>query len=154
LSDQYLPDILDQSAGRLAPQEILGRVLLDRPQQIFAAAVQLYPEPDAPGRRPFYEKALRLLQEPGAVRSAADAHLKAVLHEALDEPDQAAAAYQVALDRAPKEAEWRCEYARLLRRQGRLKEARREVLAVLADRPDHPEGLRLLRAVARDMAEK
>jgi len=67
---------------------------------------------------------------------------------------QAAAAYEAALDRAPLETEWRCEFAGLLRRQGRLKEARCQVLAVLADQPDHREGQRLLQAVARDMAER
>jgi hypothetical protein len=94
------------------------------------------------------------LRGPGALRSAEDFHLRAVLHEALGEPDEALAAYEAALVRAPREAEWRCEYARLLRRRGRLEEARRQAREVLADRPDHPEGLRLLHAIARDMAEK
>jgi O-antigen ligase len=154
LSDVYQQAIVEHARGVLTDEELLTRVLPDRPGQLFAAAAQLYPEPDAPGRRPFYEKALQLLSEPGAVRSPADRHLQAVLHEALGERDEAAAAYEAALERAPREVDWRCEYAQLLRRQGRLEDARRQLSAVLADQPGHPEGLRLMHAVARDMAER
>jgi O-antigen ligase len=154
LSDEYREAIVGRARGVLSDEELLGRVLPDRPPSLFAAAAQLHPEPGAVGRRPFYRKALGLLREPGAVRSAADFHLKAVLCDALGEPGEAAAAYEAALDRAPQETEWRCEFAGLLRREGRLEAARRQARAVLADRPDHREGLRLLHAIARDMAEK
>jgi tetratricopeptide (TPR) repeat protein len=153
LSDVYREAIVARARGALTDQEVLDSVLPDRPQQLFVAAAQLHPEPAAAGRRPFYERALGLLRQPGAAHSAEDWHLRAVLHEALGEPDEALAAYDTALARAPREAEWRCEYARLLRRQGRLEEARRQARDVLADRPDNPEGLSLLRAIARDMAE-
>jgi len=154
LSDAYQKAIVEQARGVLTDEELLEQVLPERPQQIYAAATQLYPEAEAAGRRPFCEKALRLLCRPGAAQSAIDFHLKAVLHATFDQPEQAAAAYEAALDRAPLETEWRCEFAGLLRRQGRLKEARCQVLAVLADQPDHREGQRLLQAVARDMAER
>jgi tetratricopeptide (TPR) repeat protein len=154
LSDAFQKPIVERARGVLTDEELLGQVLPDRPGQLYAAAAQLHPESDAPGRRPFYEKALALLGEPGAARTAADFHLKAVLQDALDQPDEAVASYETAVGRAPQETEWRCEFVRLLRRQGRLEEARRQVRSVLADRPDHPEGLRLLHAIARDMAEK
>jgi hypothetical protein len=95
-----------------------------------------------------------LLRPPGAATSAADYHLKALLHEAVGESDEALSAYDAALARAPQETEWRFEYARLLRRRGRLKEARRQALAILMDHPDSREGRRLLEGIASDMAEK
>jgi len=154
LSDAYQALIVARAAGTLTDKELLDEILPDQPQQIVAAGSQRHPDADDAGRRPFQEKALRLLSASGAARSPAGLHLKAVLSEALGEPDQAAAAYEAALEQAPRETEWRCELVRLLLRQGRLKDARRQALAILADRPDHPEGLRLMRAVARDMAEK
>jgi tetratricopeptide (TPR) repeat protein len=154
LADTYQRQVLERARGVLTDEELLGHVLPDRPERLVAAAAQLYPEPDAPGRLPFYEKALGLFGNSAAPRSAEDFHLKAVLHEALGKPDEAAAAYEAALARAPRESEWRCQYAGLLRRVGRLEEARRQARDVLADRPDHPEGLRLLHAIARDLAEK
>jgi hypothetical protein len=42
----------------------------------------------------------------------------------------------------------------LLRRQGRLRDAWRQLQTLLADQPGHLEGLRLFHQVARDMAEK
>jgi tetratricopeptide (TPR) repeat protein len=154
LSDNYQQAIVERARGVLTDAELLDRVLPDRARQLVAAAEQLYPEPDGAGRQPFYAKALGLLCAPGAARSAEDYHLKAVLHEALDEPAEAAAAYEAALHHAPRETEWRCALAGLLRREGRLEEARRQVREVLAEHPDHREGLRLLEAIARDRAER
>jgi thioredoxin-like negative regulator of GroEL len=154
LSDEYARTIVERGRGVLTDEELLDGILPDRPQTIVAAAAQLYPDAGAAGRRPFSEKALRLLSQPGAARSATDLHLEATLHESLDDLGQAAAAYEAALDRAPQEIEWRYEFARLLHRQGRLKEARRQLLTVLTDQPSHREGQRLLQVVAREMAEK
>ncbi len=118
LSDAYQTPIVAHAAGTLTDEELLEEVLPDQPQQIMAAALQLHSEAEDSGRRPFQEKALRLLSEPGSARSAADLHLKAVLSEALGDPNQAASAYEAALEQAPRETEWRCELARLLLRQG------------------------------------
>ena len=154
LSDAYQAAIVEQARGALTDAELIDQVLPDRPQVLFAAAAQLYPHADAPERRPFCERALGLLKQSDRVRSAGDYHLKAVLHATLDEPDEAALAYEAALDRAPQEAGWRCEFAELLRRQGRLRDAWRQLQTLLADQPGHREGLRLFHEVARDMAEK
>jgi O-antigen ligase/tetratricopeptide (TPR) repeat protein len=154
LSPAYQEPILERARGLLTDRDLLATVLPDQPKQLFDAAGQLYADPGAPERLPFYRKALELLSVPGAAKSAADYHLKALLHEAVDESDEALSAYDAALARAPQETEWRFQYARLLRRRGRLKEARRQALAVLMDHPDSQEGRRLLEEIAADMAEK
>ncbi len=154
LADTFQSAIIERGRGTLSDEDLLERILPDRPEQIVAAAAQLDPDPGAPRRRPFHEKALRLLSAPGIVRSASDLHLKAVLHESLGEAEQASRAYRAALDQAPQETEWRYEYARLLLRQGQLTEARIQVEAILSDHPDQREGNRLLQVLARDRAEK
>ncbi len=102
--------------------------------------MDFYAKPDDPGRRLFYEMDLKLLREPGAAHSAAHFHLKAVLCEAFDEPEQAVMAYQAALDRQPLATQWRYGLARLLHRLGRLKEARSQLSSILATSPTTAKG--------------
>jgi tetratricopeptide (TPR) repeat protein len=153
LSDQYLPAILDQSAGRLTPQEVLGRVLPDDPGLLARAASHLYPRPEqAAERRPFLERALLLLkQRPGPLR-AQDLHTKAVIHSSLGQPAEALAAYRAALRRKPRQADWRCEFAQLLCQQGHVLEALREALIVLRQKPGHAQALQLFEAGTRQRA--
>jgi tetratricopeptide (TPR) repeat protein len=150
LSDQYLPAILDQSAGRLTPQEVLGRVLPDDPGLLARAASHLYPRPEqAAERSPFLERALVLLeQRPGPLR-AQDLHTKAVIHTSLGQPVEALATYRAALRREPRQADWRYEFAQLLYQQGYVQEARREVLTVLRQQPRHAQALHLFEAGTR-----
>jgi tetratricopeptide (TPR) repeat protein len=147
LSDQYLPAILDQSAGRLTPQEVLGRVLPDDPGLLAKAASHLYPGPEqAAERRPFLERALVLLeQRPGPVQ-AQDLHTRAVLHTSLGQPAEALATYRAALRREPQQADWRYEFAQLLFQQGYVQAARREVCIVLRQQPGRAEALQLFEA--------
>jgi tetratricopeptide (TPR) repeat protein len=159
LADTFQSEIVERAGGTLTDEDLLERILPDKPHQIFAAAAkldrdQLDPDLGSERRRPFHEKALRLLSEPGIVLSANDLHLKAILHKALGEPREACDAYRAALVRSPQETEWRCEYARLLQRLGRLKEAKTQVETILLDQPDHREGNQLLRVLAQDRAEK
>jgi tetratricopeptide (TPR) repeat protein len=154
LSDAYQTEIVDRAKGVLSDPEMLDRLLPARAQRLVAAAAQLYPHPGASERKPFYVRALSLLRDLGPAGTAAEWHLKAVLAETLDEPGEAVVALERALEREPRQTEWRCELVRVLRRQGRLKEAHREVLAVLADQPDNREGRQLLHDVVRDLVEK
>jgi O-antigen ligase/tetratricopeptide (TPR) repeat protein len=154
LAETFQSAIVERASGILTDEDLLDRILPDRPQQIFAAAAQLDAQRGAARCRPFHEKALRLLSAPGIVHSASDLHLKALLHKALGEPDEACDAYKAALDRSPKETEWRIEYARLLQGQGRPAEALRQVEVILIDEPEHREGNQLLRALAHDRAKK
>jgi O-antigen ligase len=154
LSDAYQAGIVDRARGVLTDEEWLDRVLPPRAQQLVAAAAQLYPDPDAAERRPYYARALAILTEPGATQTAVEWHLKGVLLNSMGRPDEAIVALERALEREPRQTEWRCELVRVLRRQGRLKEAHREVLAVLADQPDHREGRQLLHDVVQEIVER
>jgi O-antigen ligase len=62
LSDTYLTKILAQSASRFTSEELLDRVLPNKPGILVAAAAHLYPK-QPQERGPFYAKARRLLQE-------------------------------------------------------------------------------------------
>jgi O-antigen ligase/tetratricopeptide (TPR) repeat protein len=153
LSDQYLPAILDECADRLTPQEVLGRVLPDDPGLLARAASHLYPWPEqAAERRPLLERALVLLEQRPGPLQAQDLQTKAVIHTSLGQPAEALAAYRAALRREPQQADWRYEFAQLLYQQGHAQEARREVLLVLRQQPEHAKALQLLEAGTRQGA--
>ncbi len=88
LADTFQSAIIERGRGTISDEDLLERILPDRPEQIVAAATQLDPDPASPRRRPFHEKALRLLSEPGIVLSASDLHLKTVLHESLGKAER------------------------------------------------------------------
>ena len=115
LSDRYLNPILEGSASRLPRAKILAEVLPDKPAILLAATGRLYPSDDAlVERRPFLEKALDLLANQAAPLTAADLGVKAGLHRQLGQAEQALEAYQAALAREPRQADWRYELADLL----------------------------------------
>lgn len=153
LSDRHLPEILTVGARSLGPGDVLALVLPDNPTLLRAAAFQLYPQPEAATqRRPFLEKVLLLLKEQPRPPSAADLRLRALVHGDLGQPAEALTAYESALAREPLQVGWRYEFARLLYQQGRLQDARRELLTVLGQQPGHTQALELLEAVTRDLA--
>jgi O-antigen ligase/tetratricopeptide (TPR) repeat protein len=154
LSDRFLESILARGQRAFTDEELTARVLPDRPALLHAAAIELYPDSDGPLRRTFFERALALLAEPGRSLSPADLRLRGVLLEGLGEPEKAVAAYEAALLRDPRQAGWRYELARLLRRQGRLEDARRQLLDVLAEQPGHQDGRQMLDTVRRELAER
>ena len=82
------------------------------------AEVDARPEND-PVRVAVLTRALALLREQPGGRRAKDLHDEALIHEALGQPGEALDAYRAALARDPRRADWRYEFARLLRRQGR-----------------------------------
>jgi tetratricopeptide (TPR) repeat protein len=155
LSDQHLADVLDRVGGILDPAAILQEVLPDRPELILAAADRLYPPPEAAERRrPFQERALALLERPPVPLAAADLQVRADLHAALGRPEEALTDYRMALAREPQRADWRYQYARLLYHQGRLRDARREALLVLAQQPENAPARQLFRTVTGALLEK
>jgi O-antigen ligase/tetratricopeptide (TPR) repeat protein len=138
-SDSHLGEVLEAVRGRLGPSEVVARLLPDDPRQLLAAADRLYPSADDPGRRPFLERALELSDRRPDLPRPEDYQMRGALLRALGRPGEAAAAYQAALARAPHHHDWRCELARLLHEQGRDRDARDELLAVLAaDRGNGP----------------
>jgi tetratricopeptide (TPR) repeat protein len=147
LSPDYLSRILKKSARYLTPSEILERVLPDKPDCLVEAAFQLYPQ-SAAERRPFLEKALDPLKTPPGPRNAGDWHAKARIHKGLGQPLESLAAYRSAIGLEPGQVSWRYEFAQLLYQEGQVREARRELEAVLAQQPEHAAARKLLAAEA------
>jgi tetratricopeptide (TPR) repeat protein len=152
LSEGHLPRILARSGELLGPDEIVRRVLPDRPGLLLKAALELYPRP-AEGRRPFLERALALLEERRGPVGAADLHLRASIDRALGRPAEALAAYRASLDREPLELTWRYELADLLYEQSRYEEAFQELLKIRLQQPENDRARALIDAVKAKIAE-
>jgi tetratricopeptide (TPR) repeat protein len=155
MSDDCLEPILEAAGQKLCPQEMLDRVLPANPSLLLRAAQELYPgRADGPRRRVILERALALLEAKSEGRGAMDYYLKAILHQKLGEAEPALASFRSALARDPSQTGWRLEFAVLLRRQGQLKEARRELAEVVRRQPDHQEAQDLFRMVIRELVVK
>lgn len=152
LSDRYLSPILEESTRRLAPREILDRVLPDDPKILLAAALELYPEP-TPERQPFLDRALALVENQPTATRPENLHLKALIQSALGRAEEAVATYQAALALEPNQVGWRFELARLLYQCQHIQESRRELLIVLSHQPQHVDARELLTTVERQIAE-
>lgn len=125
----------------------------DQPELLVRAARTLYAEAEAaPQRRPLLEKAVRVPD--GRAVEAQDRHARAVALAMLGRSAEALTAYRELLQAHFEQAEWRCEYARLLCEQGMLEEARRELVVVLAQRPKDPQARELLALISHELARK
>jgi tetratricopeptide (TPR) repeat protein len=154
LSDRYLDDIVDQTAGRLSPGDMLERLLPDNPRMLVRAAAHLWPQPEAVReQQAFLKKALSLLDTQQDL-TPEDYRLKATVLSLLGQPAAAVNAYEAALLRDPMQAVWRFELAQLLASQGRVEEAIRELLVVLAQQPAHAPARQLLQQVTGERARK
>jgi tetratricopeptide (TPR) repeat protein len=155
-SDRHLAAILYRAGWHVGPRALLDKVLPDRPDVVLAAAERLYPDEKEGGadRRPFLQKALRLLGDRPGPLAPRELRVKAKAHRALGQPKEAEAAYRAALARVRRQPTWRYELAALLCEQGQLAQAQQEVLAVLAERPDDARARELFREVVRRMARK
>jgi O-antigen ligase len=154
LSETYLIQIAVRSARILGPQKMLAMVLPDRPDVLLAAASRLYPEAGARGRRPFLDKALRLLEAKPEPLALKDLYLKAQLQKALGQKARAVADYRALLAREPEQVAWRFELARFLYDLGRLRESRRELLIILAYEPKHSSARELLKIVTDEITRQ
>jgi tetratricopeptide (TPR) repeat protein len=154
LSDRHLGDVLGTALKRLGPRGLLEQVLPDDPALLVRVGQQLDPDPGpAAGRRPFQERALDLLgRQPGA-GDPDRLHLKASLQRALGRPAEALESYRAALARRPQEPAWWLEMGELLREQGRLQEARRALLEVVAQQPGDRRARELLESVELELAK-
>jgi tetratricopeptide (TPR) repeat protein len=153
-SDRHFEEVVTRSARVLPTEGLVEEVLPRRPQALYRAAFLLFPgEEDGPRRRVFLEPAVPLFKGLPGPLSAEDLHLKARIHDMLDQPVEATAAYQAALAREPRRAEWRLEAARLLQRQGRLREAEDELRQLLRDHPGYGGAVELLKQVMREKAK-
>ncbi len=152
LSDSHLSEILSRSVARLSPEDIVRRILPDRPDLLLKAALHLYPQPGE-GRRPFFEQALATLEKRPDALGAADLHVKASIHRALGQPVEALAAYRASLDREPLQLAWRYELAELLYEQNRFQESFQELLKVQMLQPKNDQARALMDAVKGKIAE-
>lgn len=154
LSDRFLTRILDRAATVLSPEQLLENILPDQPAILLAAAMYLYPQPEAAtDRQPFISKAISLYDDQQAM-DPAQWQTKGVLHVQLGQPAKAIQAYQAALANDPSQIGWRYELARLLYQQGRLNESRHELILIRGQQPNHAAAEALLKEVARDAAER
>jgi tetratricopeptide (TPR) repeat protein len=144
LSDLFLEKILDRSVAYLDPQQLADRLLPPRPRLLVAAASYLYPAPDSPQRRPFFERARALYQGLPGPWPAEDLHLKGVVAAALGHAQESLDAYREALLQEPQQLTWRFELAHLLFERHQLQEARKELLTILTHQPRHGAALELL----------
>lgn len=148
LSPRFFDEILPRAAKLLGPEQAATQVIPDDPSLLLRAAEQLYPKPDqAAQRRPLLERALQLLTDRASQPTAAELHTVALLHHQLGANAAAIQALRDALRLEPNRTDWRQELAVLLYREGRLKEAREEIQAILARQPDNADARKLLEEV-------
>jgi tetratricopeptide (TPR) repeat protein len=152
LADDHLAPILAGAGALLSAEEIVAKVLPDRPDVLFAAASRPYPGLDEAARRVFLRRALVCLEtRPGPLQPP-DLRTKVKVHKALGQAAQAEATYRQLLGEGPGEAADRCDYARFLYDQGRLGEARRELLVALAREPGYGPAREFLVVVSNELA--
>ncbi len=154
LSDTHLPEILTVAHRDLGPREILEFVTPNRPEVLFSAAMALYPESESrEDRRLFLEKALHLLERNEALKPE-DLRLKAMVHKALGQAEEAIQSYLKALARQPEQVDWRCELAQVFLDENKLEDARRELVVVLAQKPGHMQARDMMIVVAQALTGK
>jgi O-antigen ligase len=150
LSDVCLKRILDRSIGRVDSKTLIDQILPDRPSVLVASAAYLYPNTDAPQRRPFYEKARILFNTLPGPWPADDLRLKGLVLNSLGHTKESLTAYKEALSMKPLQLEWRLEFARLLLEQEQFQEARQELGAILSVQPRHGAARDLLARLERE----
>jgi O-antigen ligase/tetratricopeptide (TPR) repeat protein len=153
LSDRYLPEILRQME-RFPANVLLDQVLPDNPEVLLKAALGRYPEVGSTERRrPFLEKALRLLDAKEEELGPQDLLVKARIYKALEQPEQAIAAYRDCLNRNPAQLPVRYEFANYLCDLHKLEEARHELTVIVAQDPKNGAAKDLLDAVVHEMLQ-
>ena len=153
LSPRFLDEILDQCRKQLSFAEVLGEVLPGKPSLIFSAFHKLFAPSEVARGKAFLEKVVVLLESQAEPLGPAQWHQKAVSHAFLGQVAAALSSYQAALDRDPRQADWRLEFGKLLFEQGLLEKARRELVIVCSERPSHAEAHNLLALVTRQIAQ-
>jgi tetratricopeptide (TPR) repeat protein len=154
LSDQYLAQILGQTS-HLKTNQLLEKVLPDRPDVLLAAALYLYPDfGSVQRRRPFLEKALRLLESQEGGTGARDSLVKARIYKALDQPDRAIVSYREFLNRDASQMRVRYEFACYLHEMRKLEESQRELMVILAQEPKNGVAKSLLDTVVHNMLQE
>ncbi len=153
LSDQHLAQILGQTSY-LKTNQLVEKVLPDRPEVLLAAALYLYPDfGSVQRRRPFLEKALRLLESQEEETGPRDSLVKARIYKALDQPEQAILSYREFLNRDASQMHVRYEFASYLHEVRKLEESQHELMVILAQESKNGAARSLLDAVVHDMLQ-
>jgi tetratricopeptide (TPR) repeat protein len=148
LSDRHLKEILSYSKS-FEPEDLARDVIPEQPDLLMKAAKHLYPgDAEAAARRPYLQRALTLLDRTDPARQTPEQlQTRAQVLQAMGETDECLKTYRRLLERDPSHIERRCEFARLLSEEGFLREARSELLVVLAQQPRHARAQQLLGSV-------
>lgn len=151
LSELGLTRILDRSATTLTPEQILEKVMPDRPSVLLASAMYLFPDPESINdRRPYLEKAIAYFPADRKSINPADLHLKATILRLLGRSDEALTDYRAAIAADPQLLTARFELATLLLDVDKKSEARRELIQILGFNPAHSEAKALLEELEQD----
>ena len=116
LSPEFLPVILDRTRKQLDDNALIEQVLPARPDMQLTAAAYLHPEGDPEDRRPFLLHARALWKIHSRPRMPPPFICEPKVEAELGDTTAALTAYETALRLAPQQADWRLEYATLLRR--------------------------------------
>ena len=151
LSDVGLSRILDRSLAVLTTDEILAKVLPDRPSVLVAAAMYFFPDPESvEERKPFLEKALTQLSVSSSKLNSAQLQTKATVCRLLGRQDEALISYRESLSADPEQIATRLQLATLLLEMNKPTEARHELGLILGQQPNHQEAKALLNEIDRD----
>lgn len=150
-SPRYLKVVLQKSSPRLAPEDLVHKVLPEDPALLYDAALLL--SDNTAARDTLLAAALRLLEEGSGGQSGEACYLRARCQEMLGHSDRAMQAYRDALDRTPEKSMWRYEFIQLLWQRGQLAEARRELLILLQQEPSNDTARELYKKVLARIAE-
>jgi tetratricopeptide (TPR) repeat protein len=104
LSDRWLAEIVSRSRGRMEASEILRRVLPDDPERVVRAAEQLFPgleTKSAALQRPFWEKALALLDKGRDALRGSELRLRGRIQARLGRVGEARQSYRAAVSKEP-----------------------------------------------------
>ena len=154
LSDQFLFPILEASSKFLGPEELVRRVLPDKPDLLLIAACRLYPGAEGiENRKPLLHKALLLLGAESTPKLD-ELHTKALVLKELGQTTEAKAAFQALLARKPDQLTWRYELAELLYERGQFQEVRVELLTILAQDPKHSPAHNLFRLATQGLLKR
>jgi O-antigen ligase len=150
-SSAYLEPILTRTGPRLAPGDIVAKVMPDAPVLLVLAAQQLYPKPEeVASRAPFYRKAVSLFAGNPPANPSEHA-LRAEACRELGLHADAVRAYRLALAGFPTQNTWRFALAETLLAMGDRSEAGRELRAVLDRDPSHAAARALLERIEAGM---
>lgn len=153
LRDTFLDPIFKDAFEQITPFEILDKVLPERPELIYKVAQQIIRDSGLPSRllAPYFKRALELLDQREANRSAKDEMLRGILLQNLNRPAESIVAFQHALEKDPAMIDCRLKLANQLYESSRFEEAAKEAMLVLNRDPFNQEAKELVAVLEREL---